>query len=208
LAATAHTPLAPRQPANPRYVARGRTRARRGFTFVATDLRGYGDSSKPETTRDHAPYSKREMAQDQISVMRQLSLERFNVCGHDRGCRVAYWMALDHPERVLRPAVLDIVCPRAETFSRADMVFGIGYWHRFFLAQPHALPERLIGTDPAYFFLSRAGRDRTPSPPRRWRSTSDASATRGWSTPSARTTGPPPPSTSPTTRRTAARGGA
>jgi haloacetate dehalogenase len=127
------------------------------FTVVATDLRGYGDSSKPETTPDHAPYSKRAMAGDQISVMHILGFERFNVCGHDRGGRVAYRMALDHPERVLALAVLDIV-PTWEAFSRADMAFGLGYWHWFFLAQPHDLPERLIGTDPTHFFLSREER--------------------------------------------------
>ena len=127
------------------------------FTVVATDLRGYGDSSKPETTPDHAPYSKRAMAGDQISVMRALGFERFNVCGHDRGGRVGYRMALDHPERVLALAVLDIV-PTWEAFSRADMAFGLGYWHWFFLAQPHDLPERLICADPDYFFLSREER--------------------------------------------------
>ena len=127
------------------------------FTVVATDLRGYGDSSKPETTPDHAPYSKRAMARDQVAVMRALGFERFFVCGHDRGSRVAYRMALDHPERVLRLAVLDIV-PTWEAFSRADMAFGLGYWHWFFLAQPYDLPERLIGTDPTHFFLSRPER--------------------------------------------------
>jgi haloacetate dehalogenase len=176
------------------------------FTVVATDLRGYGDSSKPETTPDHAPYSKRAMARDQISVMRAVGFERFNVCGHDRGGRVAYRMALDHPERVIRLAVLYIV-PTWEAFSRADMAFGLGYWHWFFLAQPHDLPERLIGADPTYFFLSRRDGPRF-SPQRRWVNTSAVSATRERYTPSARTTGPPPPSTSPTTRRTAARGGA
>jgi haloacetate dehalogenase len=133
------------------------------FTVVATDLRGYGDSSKPETTPDHAPYSKRTMAIDQISVMHTLGFERFNVCGHDRGGRVAYRMALDHPERVLKLAVLDIV-PTWEAFSRADMAFGLGYWHWFFLAQPHDLPERLIGTDPTCFFLSRRERSNVFAP--------------------------------------------
>src|SRR3712207_323207 len=104
------------------------------FTVVASDLRGYGDSSKPATTPDHAPYSKRAMASDQISVMRELGFESFFVCGHDRGGRVAYRMALDHPDRVLALAVLDIV-PTWEAFSRADMAFGLGYWHWFFLAQ-------------------------------------------------------------------------
>jgi haloacetate dehalogenase len=133
------------------------------FTVVATDLRGYGDSSKPETTPDHAPYSKRAMALDQLAVMRSLGFERFFVCGHDRGGRVAYRMALDHPERVLKLAVLDIV-PTWEAFSRADMAFGLGYWHWFFLAQPYDLPERLIGTDPTYFFLSRQERSHVFAP--------------------------------------------
>jgi haloacetate dehalogenase len=127
------------------------------FTVVATDLRGYGDSSKPETTPDHAPYSKRMMARDQVAVMRALGFEHFFVCGHDRGGRVGYRMALDYPERVLRLAVLDIV-PTWEAFFRADMAFGLGYWHWFFLAQPYDLPERMIGTDPTYFFLSRPER--------------------------------------------------
>ena len=133
------------------------------FTVVATDLRGYGDSSKPETTPDHAPYSKRAMVLDQISVMHSLGFERFFVCGHDRGGRVAYRMALDHPERVLKLAVLDIV-PTWEAFSRTDMAFGLGYWHWFFLAQPHDLPERLISTDPTYFFLSRRERSNVFAP--------------------------------------------
>lgn len=117
------------------------------FTVVATDLRGYGDSSKPPSAPDHSPYSKREMARDQVSVMEQLGFESFNVCGHDRGGRVAYRMALDHPERVAKLAVLDIV-PTSEAFRRADMSFGLGYWHWFFLAQPYDLPERMISADP------------------------------------------------------------
>ncbi len=133
------------------------------FTVVATDLRGYGDSSKPDSTSDHAPYSKREMALDQLAVMNHLGFERFFVCGHDRGGRTAYRMALDHPERVLRLAVLDIV-PTWEAFSRADMAFGLGYWHWFFLAQPYDLPERLIGSDPTYFFLSRRERSKVFTP--------------------------------------------
>ncbi|MCA1667006.1 MAG: alpha/beta hydrolase [Thermomicrobia bacterium] len=122
------------------------------FTVVAADLTGYGDSSKPATTTDHAPYAKRAMARDQIAVMRHLGFDRFCVAGHDRGGRVAYRMALDHPERVAKLAVLDII-PTGEAFRRADMRFGLGYWHWFFLAQPYDLPERLIGADPeAYYF--------------------------------------------------------
>ena len=127
-------------------------RLARDFTVVVPDLRGYGDSSKPPTTPDHEPYSKRAMARDQLAVMEQLGFERFSVAGHDRGGRVAYRLALDHPERVRKLAVLDII-PTGEAFRRADMDFGLGYWHWFFLAQPYDLPERLIAADPDAFYL-------------------------------------------------------
>ena len=117
------------------------------FTVVATDLRGYGGSSKPASDEHHAPYSKRTMAEDQVSVMRHLGFERFALCGHDRGGRVGYRMALDRPGVVTRLAVLDIV-PTWEAFSRADKEFGMGYWHWFFLAQPFDLPERMLAADP------------------------------------------------------------
>src|SRR5438067_3178840 len=120
------------------------------FTVVAPDLRGYGDSAKPPTTPDHEPYSKRAMARAQVALMRRLGFERFAVAGHDRGGRVAYRLALDHPERVQKLAVLDIV-PTGEAFRRADMAFGLTYYHWFFLAQPYDLPERLIGSDPEYY---------------------------------------------------------
>src|SRR5262249_24257538 len=108
----------------------------RDFTVVATDLRGYGDSSKPQTTPDHEPYSKRAMARDQVAVMARLGCERFAVAGHDRGGRCAYRMALDHPTCVSKLAILDIL-PTGEHFRRTDMAFGLGYWHWFFLAQPY-----------------------------------------------------------------------
>ena len=122
------------------------------FTVVAADLRGYGESSKPPTTPDHEPYSKRAMARDQIAVMRQLGFAAFSVAGHDRGGRVAYRMALDNPERVRKLAVLDIV-PTGEHFRRAEMDFALGYWHWFFLAQPAPFPERMIGCAPDTFYL-------------------------------------------------------
>ncbi len=100
----------------------------RDFTVVAADLRGYGESSTPPPTPDHEPYSKRAMARDQVAVMRHLGFERFAVAGHDRGGRCAYRMALDHPERVTKLAVLDII-PTLEAFDRADKAFGLGYWH-------------------------------------------------------------------------------
>src|SRR5215218_7290392 len=122
-------------------------RLARDFTVVAADLRGYGDSSKPPTSADHAPYSKRTMAEDQIAVMRQLGFDRFGVVGHDRGGRCAYRMALDHPECVDKLAVLDIV-PTLEMWRRADMEFGLVNWHWYFLAQPHPFPEDVIGCNP------------------------------------------------------------
>jgi haloacetate dehalogenase len=122
------------------------------FTVVAADLRGYGESSKPPTTPDHEPYSKRAMARDQVEVMRQLGFERFGVAGHDRGGRCAYRLALDHPEQVERLAVLDIV-PTGDMWHRVDMEFGLVDWHWFFLAQPAPFPEEMLGSNPdAYFF--------------------------------------------------------
>jgi haloacetate dehalogenase len=90
--------------------------------------------------------------------MRALGFERFALCGHDRGARVGYRLALDHPERVERLAVLDIV-PTGEVFLRANREFGLGYFHWFFLAQRAPLPERLIAADPGawYGFHGAAG---------------------------------------------------
>ena len=138
----------------------------RDFTVVAPDLRGYGRSSKPPTTADHEPYSKRAMARDQVGLMRHFGFDRFVVAGHDRGGRCAYRMALDFPGRVLRLAVLDIL-PTSENFRRADMRFGLGYWHWFFLAQPFDMPERVIGADPRGFFTRSWPRDASgvPRPP-------------------------------------------
>lgn len=124
------------------------------FTVVCADLRGYGDSSKPETTPDHEPYSKRAMARDQLEVMRQRGFEQFAVAGHDRGARVAYRLALDYPDRITRVAVLDVI-PTGEHYRRTDFSFAMGYYHWFFLAQPFDIPERLIGADPDYYYLTR-----------------------------------------------------
>jgi haloacetate dehalogenase len=127
----------------------------REFTVVVPDLRGYGDSSKPETTPDHEPYSKRAMARDQVALMAKLGFERFAVAGHDRGGRVAYRLALDHPDKVSKLAVLDIV-PTGDAFRNIDLTFGIGYWHWFFLAQPSPLPEKMIeGAIDTYYFRQR-----------------------------------------------------
>jgi haloacetate dehalogenase len=119
-------------------------RLARDFTVVATDLRGYGDSSKPEDGVGHAGHCKRAMAQDQVELMQQLGFERFAVVGHDRGGRVGHRMALDHAERVTRLAVLDIV-PTLEVYSTVTKALATAYYHWFFLIQPAPLPETLIG---------------------------------------------------------------
>jgi haloacetate dehalogenase len=124
----------------------------RDFTVVAPDLRGYGDSSKPPTTADHEPYSKRAWARDGVAVMRHYGFDRFAVAGHDRGARCAYRMALDHPDRVERVAVLDVI-PTADMYRRTDMRMALGAWHWFFLPQPYDLPERLLAADPEGFYF-------------------------------------------------------
>ena len=119
----------------------------RRFTVVCADLRGYGRSSCPPSSGDHAPYAKRAMAGDMVSVMRKLGFDRFSIAGHDRGGRVAYRLALDHGECVERLAVLDVV-PIADAWERADKNLAIGYWPWSLLAQPEPLPERLVAGAP------------------------------------------------------------
>jgi haloacetate dehalogenase len=117
------------------------------FTVVATDLRGFGDSGTPPSTPDHAPYSMREIARDQLEVMHALGFDQFSVVGHDRGARCAYRMALDHADAITRLAVLDIV-PTGEAFRRADMDFSLGFWVWSFLAADEPVPEQLIARAP------------------------------------------------------------
>ena len=123
-------------------------------TVVLTDLRGYGGSAKPAAGADHAEYSKRAMAADQVSVMAQLGFDTFAAVGHDRGARVVQRMCLDHSERVTRAAVLDIV-PTRHVFATADKEFGMAYEHWFFLAQAPGFPERLIGGDPEFYIRAK-----------------------------------------------------
>jgi haloacetate dehalogenase len=119
----------------------------RHFTVVCADLRGYGRSGCPPSTPDHAPYAKRAMALDMVAVMEQLGFPRFSLAGHDRGGRVAYRLALDHPDRIERIAVLDIL-PTADAWERADARFALGFWPWSLLAQPEPLPERLVSGAP------------------------------------------------------------
>ncbi len=116
----------------------------RHFTVIATDLRGYGASAKPESDARHTPYSKRAMAADQVAVMRHFGFERFLVCAHDRGARGAHRMAMDFPDAVDRLMLLDIA-PTLAMYEATDRAFATAYFHWFFLIQPAPLPEELIG---------------------------------------------------------------
>jgi haloacetate dehalogenase len=130
----------------------------RTFTVVCPDLRGYGESSKPPSTPSHEPYSKRAMARDCVSIMRQLGHERFAIAGHDRGAYVAFRAALDCPKQITKAAVLDAV-PIGEAFARCDVQFAMEWWHWFFFAQPAPRPERAILADPdAWYRPSRDGK--------------------------------------------------
>jgi haloacetate dehalogenase len=120
-------------------------------TVVCPDLRGYGESSKPETTPDHEPYSKRAMARDCVALMRALGHPRFAVVGHDRGAYVALRTALDHPEVVDALVVLDAV-PIAEALDRCDATFAQAWWHWFFLGQTAKPAERVISADPEAWY--------------------------------------------------------
>jgi haloacetate dehalogenase len=126
------------------------------FTVVAPDLRGYGDCSKPAAGPDNANYSKRALAQDQVETMAALGFERFCVAGHDRGARVAHRLARDHPARVERLALLDIV-PTLYRFETIDQKAATSSYHWFFLIQPGGLPERLIGAEPEFFLRHSLG---------------------------------------------------
>ncbi|GGM36917.1 fluoroacetate dehalogenase [Microbacterium saperdae] len=119
-------------------------------TVVAADLRGYGDSAKPRG--EH--YAKRDMARDQVALMRTLGFERFAVIGHDRGARVGHRMALDHPDAVSALAVLDIV-PTLHMFENVDRAMATAYFHWFFLARADGMPEALITADRKTWLRSR-----------------------------------------------------
>lgn len=125
-------------------------------TVVAPDLRGYGDSSCPPSGDDHAGYSFRAMAADQVKVMHQLGHERFAVVGHDRGARVAHRMALDHRDAVTRLAVLDIV-PTLHVYDTVDRALATAYYHWFLYLQPFPVPENLIAGDPIGYLHSLLG---------------------------------------------------
>lgn len=127
------------------------------FTVVLMDLRGYGDSARPEPAEGSANYSKREMALDAIAVMRSCGFERFQVLAHDRGARVAHRLAVDHPHAVERLMLLDIA-PTLAMYEGTTEEFARAYWHWFFLIQPPPLPEALIESEPGRYVRSVMGR--------------------------------------------------
>lgn len=123
----------------------------RHYTIVAADLRGYGDSSKPQGSSDHSNYSFRAMAADQLGLMQALGFNRFHIVGHNRGGRVAHRLSRDHPAAVLSLTVLDIV-PTYAMFMATNRSVAGAYWHWYFLSQAAPFPEHMIGLDPDYFF--------------------------------------------------------
>jgi haloacetate dehalogenase len=122
----------------------------RKFTVVLTDLRGYGDSEKPPGGDDHSGYSFRAMAQDQVEVMASFGFPRFMAAGHDRGARVLHRMCLDHPAKVTRAVILDII-PQHYLYSHINKQWATFSWHWFFNIQPEPLPEKMMGFDPDWF---------------------------------------------------------
>ena len=120
------------------------------FFLVMPDLRGYGESEKVAPTPDHLAHSKRAMAADMAALMSALGFEQFMTVGHDRGGRVTHRLCLDHPTRVTRACVMDIV-PTHHLFTHTDQTFATAYYHWFFLIQPDGLPERMIGPDPEWY---------------------------------------------------------
>ncbi len=128
------------------------------YTVICPDLRGYGGSFKPPASADHAAYCKAAMAHDMAELMTHFGHDAFLVAAHDRGARVAHRLALDHPTRIQKLCLLDIV-PTIEHFERADMAFGLGYYHWFWFAQPHPFPENLISAAPDVWFKTHSSRE-------------------------------------------------
>jgi haloacetate dehalogenase len=127
------------------------------FKVVLMDLRGYGDSSRPDYDDAHTNHSKRAMAQDAVAVMQHFGFEKFSILAHDRGARVAHRLAADHPEKVQRMMLLDIA-PTLGMYEHTSLGFAKAYWHWFFLIQPPPLPEALIESDPVRYIRSVMGK--------------------------------------------------
>ena len=128
----------------------------RHYTVVITDLRGYGLSDKPPGQADHANYSKRTMAQDQVQAMRQLGYPSFFLCGHDRGARVSHRLAVDHPDAVKKLMLLDI-SPTLTMYEQTTMDFARSYWWWFWLIQPAPFPESMVAGAPETYLKKKIG---------------------------------------------------
>ena len=126
------------------------------FTVIASDLRGYGASSKPQGLADHSTYSKRAMASDQAQLMNALGFSHYGVLGHDRGGRVAHRLALDYGKQVNKLMVLDI-SPTLAMYEQTSMQFASSYWHWFFLIQKAPIPETMIGANTEFFMKQFMG---------------------------------------------------
>ena len=126
------------------------------FTVIASDLRGYGASSKPPGLTDHSNYSKRAMANDQAQLMNALGFSHYGVLGHDRGGRVAHRLALDYGKQVNKLMVLDI-SPTLAMYEQTSMQFASSYWHWFFLIQKAPIPETMIGANTEFFMKQFMG---------------------------------------------------
>lgn len=124
------------------------------FTVVTSDLRGYGDSGKPEGLPDHSNYSFRRMALDQVEIMKQLGFERFGVTGHDRGARTAFRLAMDHPDKVTGVALLDIL-PTYTVFQNIQVQMAMDLYHWWFMAQPKGFPETLLRGNEEFYIRNK-----------------------------------------------------
>jgi haloacetate dehalogenase len=124
------------------------------YTVICSDLRGYGDSDKPQSDKTHLAYSKKTMGLDQNELMKKLGFNEYFLVGHDRGGRVAHRMAIDFKENIKKVSVLDIV-PTSHVFKNTNAILAKRYYHWFFLIQSYPHPETMIGNDPEYFIRSK-----------------------------------------------------
>ncbi len=124
------------------------------YTVVATDLRGYGDSSKPRGRPDHSNYTFQRMGLDQVEVMEHFGFKEFFLVGHDRGARTAFRMALDHPDRVRKFASIDIV-PTHHVWTAFPRGWALHSYHWMFMAQPYDFPERLLSSNLEYYMKKK-----------------------------------------------------
>jgi haloacetate dehalogenase len=131
------------------------------YTVVITDMRGYGDSSKPHGNPDHSTYSKRSMAKDQVFVMQQLGFDKFHIVGHDRGARVCHRLLLDYPDLVKSATLIDII-PTLDVYEMTTQAVATKFWHWYFYIQKEPFPETFLGARPEYFIRSNIQKKTIP----------------------------------------------